>query len=105
MTTEVPTVAERVDAGLVLLHEKGPPHWREFIDVEKLDISSPSWCIIGQLNQYAPLEDGCWWTRLAVDEAQLAAPYGLIVYPHQSFTPDTPALYDELTAEWKARLS
>lgn len=42
------TIKERVDNGVALLDDY-LPEWRKFINTERLDLSLPSRCILGQL--------------------------------------------------------
>lgn len=39
----------RVERGAALLDEKGPDGWRDRIDLDRLNMSDTSWCVLGQV--------------------------------------------------------
>ena len=56
MTNIPPKVRARVAAGIALLDQHGPPDWRKQIDLNKLHIALPTFCVLGQL--YGHYEEG-----------------------------------------------
>jgi hypothetical protein len=92
------TIKARVARGAALLDEK-LPGWHERVGLEKLDLSRPCYCILGQ--EFREMAEGTgesgWDVGLIDlfgDDADEAGRYGFTVqHDSQSFA--------ALTAEWK----
>jgi hypothetical protein len=84
------SIAERVAAGAALLDER-VPGWHDAIDVDRLDIDSPTQCVLGQLyGDYLAGEDAL--SELA-DSWSSAVSYGFVERDVDG---------DELTDAWRA---
>lgn len=83
------TLQERVQAGIAVLDELGPENWRELVDLNTLDMTSESMCILGQL--YGEYTEG---------------KYALSILAGSDYGFDDRELgYPELVAEWKRVLA
>lgn len=86
------TIQERVANGAALLDEK-KPGWRDKINLEELDISDPSRCVVGQLYQ------GRGGYLHGLSDLQTYSSY------ETGFAIENAGEYPLLTAEWKLVLS
>jgi hypothetical protein len=103
----VSTVAERVAKGAALLDEREPGWWRD-IDVDRLDLSSPCRCVLGQLTTDLTEEDD--WDAVCVrfgirpwnTHNGLPTDYelGFNAVECRYHEPPTGEEYDALTEEW-----
>lgn len=99
----IPTIADRVAAGIKLLDKKGPADWRSRVKTETLDILCGDNCILGQIYAVPPPPEhtngfGVGQETLGIDLCDVWK-YGFI--PSPSITEDNAALI----AEWTRRLS
>lgn len=97
--------AERVLRGIALLDERGPKDWRDSIDLERLDMSSPWDCVLGQLYQ-DDSGSGAYLRALAalgIPESTYHKGPGPEKYGFEFV--DSGDEYVELTEEWLVQLS
>lgn len=92
-------VGTRVMRGLALLDEK-VPGWRERVDPSRLDMTSDSECVLGQLFGTYPY--GC--QTLGIVTRVEATRYGFDATNHDGFNADDAGL-DALTDAWRAVLA
>lgn len=99
------TVQQRVIDGIELLDKRGPEHWRERVNTGILDVASIQNCVLGQV--YGVSHPANAWKGWAIGMEDLfgidyttaeGAEYG---FEH---SPDN-ASYEDLSAEWRYRLS
>jgi len=85
-------IMSRVRRGAALLDEQRPG-WRDGIDPDRLDISDPQLCVLGQLD--GSYSDGRW--NLGVAPGHESASYGFVVVPGCL---NFDAEFEALTAAW-----
>lgn len=100
-------VQKQVQAGIAFLDERLSV-WKEHIDVDRLDMSYPRCCILGQLaphirEDYSYYSDVCDYFRLTHSQC---VSLGFFAVVSDRYDEDEQEhLFDELTDTWKKELA
>jgi hypothetical protein len=97
------TIEARVAAGIARCDERAPEGWRDVIVLDRLDISSGTDCIAGQLSTAFGRD---FWLVLDADLPEKAVPLGLMRSGPYFLSYDEKIRTENqaLTAEWRRQL-